>query len=94
VILTPLGLLAPGTAWGEWSAKQLEGMGLALVPLGVRKWEGYWTGLLPDYAVPGLGENAGYLVSAVAGVALILMIYWILSWLGRREVKATATELE
>jgi cobalt/nickel transport system permease protein len=31
VVLTPLGLLAPGTAWGEWSREELEQLGLGYI---------------------------------------------------------------
>src|SRR3990172_6400014 len=35
VILTPLGLFAPGTAWGEWASHQFHDLGLGLIPQGL-----------------------------------------------------------
>ena len=84
MFLTPLGLLAPGTAWGEWSSDQLSDIGLSFVPEGLKKWEGLWSALLPDYTIPGIGENTGYLISAVAGVGIIISIFLVANFLIRR----------
>jgi cobalt/nickel transport system permease protein len=75
LFLTPLGLLAPGTAWGEWSSDQLSQIGLSFVPEGLKKWEGLWTAILPDYTIPGVGQNTGYVLSAFAGVVIIISIF-------------------
>lgn len=84
VILTPLGLLAPGTAWGEWSAGELKNLGLGFIPAGIQKWEGAWSSLIPNYRVPGLGTKTGYVLSAVLGVVFILAVFWFLTRLGKR----------
>lgn len=34
---------------------------------------------MPDYAVSGIGEVAGYILSAVIGVALLIIIFKLLS---------------
>jgi len=44
---------------------------------------GLWSGLLPDYSVPGLPENwaglsLGYIISGIVGVAIILALGLIL----------------
>src|SRR5262249_7649873 len=83
VFLTPIGLLAPGTAWGEWSSHQLRGLGFNFVPEGIRRWEGFWKGLLRDYSVPGLGPNTGYIVSAIAGILFILTIFALITLAAR-----------
>lgn len=83
-IVTPLGLLAPGTAWGEWSSAQLKTHGLGFIPEGIRRWEGAWSGWFPDYSVPGLGSGTGYVLSAVLGVLFILVVFAALTALGRR----------
>jgi cobalt/nickel transport system permease protein len=90
VFLTPLGLLAPGTAWGEWSSQQLTGIGLGFVPAGLQKWENLWSAIFADYSIPGIGEKTGYILSAAAGVILILIIYLILTKLGRLRRNKTA----
>lgn len=75
VLLTPLGLLASGTAFGEWGSNELkERFGYA--PAGVERGEGLWSALMPDYSIPGLGEDflhssIGYLLSALVGCVLI-----------------------
>lgn len=78
ILLTPLGLLAPGTAWGEWGAQELQQMGLGFVPEGLETLSGLWPAPFPDYAIPGWGARVGYLVSAIAGIGLILGITWVL----------------
>lgn len=84
VFVTPLGLLAPGTAWGEWSAEQLSDAGLGFVPRGMQKWESFWQAAFGDYTIPGLGEQTGYAISAVLGIVLILLVTYGLSLLGKR----------
>jgi cobalt/nickel transport system permease protein len=85
VILTPLGLLAPGTAWGEWSAEQLRDAGLGFIPQGMHRWETFWKAAFADYSVPGLGEQTGYAASAIVGIALILIVTYLLTFLGKRQ---------
>jgi len=68
-LLTPLGLLAEGTAWGEWGAEDLMEM-LGFAPRGIEQAATWWQALLPDYTVKGIGESAGYVVSALVGSAL------------------------
>lgn len=71
-LLTPLGLLAEGTAWGEWGAEDLMTM-LGFVPQGVDQASAWWQALLPDYSVKGVGEKAGYVISALVGSALVYL---------------------
>jgi cobalt/nickel transport system permease protein len=84
IFLTPLGLLAPGTAWGEWSSTQLSQVGLGFVPEGLKKWEGFWSAAFPDYLIPGVGENTGYIISAIIGVAIIISIFVLANLILRR----------
>lgn len=87
VILTPLGLLAPGTAWGEWGVQQLQGMHLGFVPKGLSRWNGFWSTLFAGYSIPGLGESFGYIVSALLGIALVMVVFWVITAIGRRTNK-------
>jgi hypothetical protein len=89
VFLTPLGLLAPGTAWGEWSSDQLKEIGLGFVPAGLQRWENIWSSIFAGYSIPGIGEKTGYILSAAAGVILILLVYLLLTKLGRLHVSKT-----
>jgi hypothetical protein len=68
-LLTPLGLLAEGTAWGEWGAEDIAAS-LGFAPRGIEQAASWWQALLPDYSVKGLGERTGYILSALIGSAL------------------------
>ena len=80
IVATPLGLLAPGTAWGEWGAGELANMGLGVVPQGMATLQGLWGAPIADYDIPALGNTSlGYVLSAIAGVGLIVAIAWLFS---------------
>jgi len=80
--LTPLGLLATGSAWGEWSAEQV-GKQVGFIPKGMRALETLWHSPLPGYALPGAGGRlfnvGGYILSAAIGIGLILIIFKFLA---------------
>lgn len=83
ICLTPLGLLASGTAWGEWGAAEIKhvvsgGKQLGFTPAGMKNGFSF-NAILPDYSVTGLPEIAGYLLSAIAGVAIMMIIFKIIS---------------
>lgn len=89
LILTPLGILAAGSAWGEWSAQDFGDPGLRRQiaaassnrlppvhpPHGLERLSAVWTAPLSKYA-PTFIRNAffGYLVSAMIGVGLIILV--------------------
>jgi cobalt/nickel transport system permease protein len=76
ILLTPIGVLAPGTAWGEWSAGQLKSA-LGYVPAGLGKVGALWTASMPGYAPPFIANPfVGYLVAAVAGATLVVGVAW------------------
>ena len=87
MIATPLGLLAAGTAWGEWGVEDFrkpearQEMAAASrnaappekAPAGMERLARVWTAPLPDYAPPFLkSPRLGYLLSAMLGVGLVL----------------------
>lgn len=76
--LSPLGLLATGSAWGEWSAAEV-GKQVGFVPRGMRALESLWHTPLSAYNIAGsaskLLQAGGYIISAVIGVAIILFIF-------------------
>jgi len=74
-LLSPLGLLASGTAWGEWGADEFSDM-LGYVPQGLAKFAEIWSAPLPDYTIPGLGDVPGYILSAIVGMALVVILTW------------------
>lgn len=73
IVLTPIGLIASGDAWGEWGNEHFASS-LGYVPQGLAKISGWWKALLPDYTVNGTGNVLGYIISAAVGVLLILLI--------------------
>lgn len=83
ILLTPLGLLATGTAWGEWGNEEIStvvsgGKALGYVPKGMS--EGFsFHALIPDYSVEAVPEVVGYILAAIAGVAILLIIFKLLS---------------
>jgi cobalt/nickel transport system permease protein len=85
VLLTPIGVLAPGTAWGEWGGAELKAT-LGFVPAGLEKLGGFWTAAIPDYAPPFIANPlVGYLVAAVLGSALVIGTTWLVGKLLSRK---------
>jgi cobalt/nickel transport system permease protein len=81
---TPLGLLAAGTAWGEWGADELKEM-LGYVPKGLASMGDFWKAPLPDYSISGVGEVPGYILSALIGLVIVGILVWLLTrWIGHR----------
>jgi len=93
LLLTPLGILAGGAAWGEWAAKDFSSVAAraqiaavsgavqppAAAPAGLARLATLWTAPMPNYA-PHLAIKSaafGYLLSAMFGVGLILSGIWI-----------------
>ena len=84
IAATPLGLLATGDAWGEWAAEDLAEM-VGYTPSGLAGgWE--WSSLMPDYTVGSLPEWIGYILSAVIGAALLVIIFRLISGMARPSV--------
>jgi cobalt/nickel transport system permease protein len=78
IVASPMGLLAPGTAWGEWGTQQLSAMGLSAIPAGLRELSGLWGAPMAGYDLPALGNaNLGYLLSAFLGIVLVILIVWL-----------------
>jgi cobalt/nickel transport system permease protein len=75
VALTPLGLLAPGGAFGESAPANLDlhKYGLSAVPTGLNKFSSFWSHtVLGGYGFKdGQHPVVGYLASAVVGIAII-----------------------
>ena len=88
---TPLGLLAEGTAWGEWDPEELasqevQGTALGYTPAGMT--HGFdFAALFPDYTVAGLPDAFGYILSAILGAALLIIVFKIASSLIRQPAR-------
>lgn len=98
MILTPLGLLAAGTAWGEWSAQDFTDPQAreqiaaasnnhappAAPPEGFARIAEIWTAPIPDYAPSFMtSQSFGYIMSAMFGAGLIILTFLLIGWIGR-----------
>lgn len=88
LILTPLGLVAVGSAWGEWAPQDYKDAQARLriarasadqalpaqVPAGLDRLSRFWTAPLSGYA-PSFIRSApfGYFVSAAMGVGIVIL---------------------
>jgi cobalt/nickel transport system permease protein len=97
--LTPLGILAGGAAWGEWGARDFSeaaarrriaaaSRNLApppQVPQGLKRLYALWTAPFPQYAPSFVRRPAlGYLLSAMFGSGVIILVFLIVSSLFAR----------
>jgi cobalt/nickel transport system permease protein len=82
ICLSPVGLLATGTAWGEWGLKDIKnvvinGKPLGYIPQGMK--DGFnFTALMSNYSLKGLPDFVGYIISSVAGVAILIILFKII----------------
>jgi cobalt/nickel transport system permease protein len=103
MIASPLGLLAAGTAWGEWSADDFatqqgrqaiaqasggqlppSGPGAGGPPSGLAQLSSVWTAPISKYAPSWMkSESFGYILSAMMGIGLILLIFFAISAIAR-----------
>jgi cobalt/nickel transport system permease protein len=89
LLLTPLGILTAGKAWGEWSASEFSSAerrariaassqghsAPAQAPTGLQRLSTLWTAPIPDYAPPVVKSPAlGYLLSGMFGVGLVMSL--------------------
>jgi cobalt/nickel transport system permease protein len=99
MILTPLGLLAAGTAWGEWKVndfsdptrrQQINDASRNQAPPqrppeGLARIANVWTAPMPAYAPPFLhSATFGYIMSAMIGSGLIIVIFLLVGRIARR----------
>ncbi len=102
MLFTPLGILAAGTAWGEWSSadlsnphtrKQIEAASgnhapPASVPAGIEKLSNLWTAPFPGYAPMFIKSSRfGYLLSAMFGVGILVLASLVARAVGERWVR-------
>jgi cobalt/nickel transport system permease protein len=95
MLLAPLGILAVGSAWGEWSPhdladgaarRQIAAVSAnqalpAGVPQGLERLSSVWTAPFPSYAPPFLRNSSfGYFLSAAFGSGLILLAALAADW--------------
>ena len=111
-MLTPLGILASGSAWGEWSIDdflrpeirtQIANASAGQAPpsqppAGLQRLAPLWTAPFSRYAPPFLTNSAlGYMLSALIGMVLIIIIGLLAGALLRRRnrsfIEATLSSL-
>lgn len=91
VVLSPLGLLASGTAWGEWGAQEIKAR-LGFIPAGLQHLSDTWHAVIPDYSLPGLNGSFGqsavvYILAAVIGVAFLVGITYLFGRVQQRTTR-------
>ncbi len=103
LVLTPLGILAAGTAWGEWSARDFSNLQArakmamasrdaappAQPPQGLERLSSLWIAPFPQYAPAFVRRPAlGYLLSAMFGSGAIIFVSLLAgSWAQRAREK-------
>ena len=84
IVLVPLGLLAEGDAWGEWAPEDVSAA-VGYAPQGLSSgW--MWEALIPDYSFGALPDWAGYVLSAVIGAAVLVIVFRLLAAGGKQKV--------
>jgi cobalt/nickel transport system permease protein len=75
VVLVPLGLLAPGSAFAEWSSSDLEAVFGMTPPAGLKSLEGLYNAPFSGYSVPGATTftqlSLAYILAAIIGVSVL-----------------------
>ncbi|MDT5091194.1 MAG: cobalt/nickel transport system permease protein [Mycobacterium sp.] len=102
VALTPLGLLAPGGAFGEDAPEDIDlgPLGLKAIPTGLAKYTGFWNhAVLGDYGFSdGSHPVLGYLLSAVIGIivvgAVVYLIVLAVNVIGAKRAKPADTSAD
>jgi cobalt/nickel transport system permease protein len=103
LVLTPLGILAAGSAWGEWmasdyadsatrqqiAAASFNHVAPARPPQGLQRLSTVWTAPFARYAPPYIrGAAFGYLLSAMFGAGLIVVMFLLLGGFTRSAARA------
>jgi cobalt/nickel transport system permease protein len=98
MVLTPLGILAAGSAWGEWAPKDFTNRESRLqiakasgqtappaaAPAGLARLSSVWTAPMPQYAPPFLrSAGFGYFLSALMGAGAIILTCLLAGWAAR-----------
>jgi cobalt/nickel transport system permease protein len=95
LIVTPVGIIAAGNAWGEWSVSELGALYPAGAPTGLKNLSSVWAAPIARYA-PSFVQNQslGYLLSGLAGVAVIVVLYLLAGWVSGKSPKRTVGFVE
>jgi cobalt/nickel transport system permease protein len=104
MVLTPLGILAAGKAWGEWSPSEFakrqsitqagavstSTAGSPAIPAGMQRLSNLWTAPFPAYA-PSFVKSArfGYFLSAMFAVGILLLLSLAMRYVVERRREAS-----
>jgi len=83
IALTPLGLIAEGPAWGEWSAEEIQAM-LGYVPQSIENTKPLIAAIIPDYEISGVNGIFSSWISAMLGAALVFAVMAIIKKSAKR----------
>lgn len=77
-VLSPLGLLASNTAWGEWSPHELQ-QRLVQQHISTHAPQGmvhgfHFQALFSDYSIAGLPVSLGYILSGITAILIFLLL--------------------
>ena len=73
IALSPLGLIAEGPAWGEWSVEEIQAM-VGFVPQSIENTKPLIEAIIPDYEISGVGALASTWLSAAIGAGLVFAV--------------------
>ena len=87
-VLAPLGLIAPGFAYGEGSAEDVQAA-FGYIPKGIQDVASAFSAPLPDYTIPlpfvsqanpALWQQAvGYEIAGMVGILMIGAVFWVVA---------------
>ena len=75
IVLSPLGTLAGGSAWGEWEAKEFTEM-VGFIPESIENAKPLVAAIIPDYEIEGLSPILSSIFSGFIGTLLALAVIW------------------
>jgi cobalt/nickel transport system permease protein len=99
MVLAPLGLLAAGKAWGEWSVDDFSESATrqqiahasrnvappAAAPSGLERLSSVWTAPFPDYSPAFVrSQTFGYILSATLGIGMIILLSILAGWIAQK----------
>ena len=92
ICMVPLGLLAAGSAWGEWGADEIaeaavNGTRLGYVPAGLQNGFSFGS-IMPDYTIEGIPDAAAYVLCALFGAAVSIILFRLLAGLKKNRLAA------
>ncbi len=91
IIITPIGLLAPGTAWGEWGTEEIIKL-INFIPQGMKNGFNF-NSIMPDYSIPFIGNKfMGYIITAIAGTASLIILSKVVAEIFKKSYQTKKTK--